>query len=319
MSSKLNLLLSLNAYEDAAPSNNPSMNVLRWDKAVQGIDIKEPNSRKLILGSEQVFELFSGNVQSQADGTTTWDLSLKSGTSNTYIVSHNAGTAPEFRVPRTTNAYMTTEVSVTKNGKVLTFTSTGGQAFDLISGGVVVGDEVRVGSSFNAVNQGKYKIISVTTTSFSVSSEIGSPETIVLGPSFDEQIIIHSASGVQIGDKIELLNGFSPVSLGTYEITDVASDWIQFFSLEALPSETNRVNSPLAINIYREAKKFLYIESDQKVKITIDQSNTSQIIEPMFAGKDKLGGFFLYTGTMRSVVIENVSKNTANVYYVTAE
>lgn len=320
MSSKLNLLIGLNGYEDVNPTNNPSMNSFKWERFVQGLDIREPSSRKVVLAAEQELSLFSGTVSTDADGTTTWDLALKAGTTNTYRLSHNAGQAPNFRTARNTGADATTEVTVTKNGKVLTFTSTGGTLFTLIANGVVVGDEVRIGAGFNASNQGKYKLLSLTATSFSVENEIGVAEgPVTLGASFAEQIRIYSAAGVQIGDKLEVLAGFSPVSQNTYEITDVADDYVEFFSLDSLPEESNIANSPTAITIYREAKSLLYVESDAKLQITIDGSATPQVIEPMFAGKDKQQAFFLYTGTMRSVSIKNLAKTASNVFYVTAE
>ena len=318
--SKLNLLIGLNGYCDANATNNPSMNTFKWDRFIQGLDIREPNSRKVSLTAEQELELFSGSVSTDDDGTTTWDLALKAGTTNTYRISHNSGTAPNFRTARISGADATTEVTVTKNGKVLTFTSTGGTLLTLIANGVIVGDEARIGAAFNAANQGKYKLLSVTATSFSVENEIGVAEgPITLGASFADEIKIYSNSGVQISDKVEILAGFSPVSQNTYEITDVADDYIEFFSLDSLPEETGIANSPAAITIYREAKSFLYVEADAKLQITIDGSATPQVIEPMFAGKDKQQGFFLYTGTMRSVSIKNLAKTASNVFYVTAE
>lgn len=318
--SKLNILIGLNGYEDANDTNNPSMNSFKWERSIQGVDISEPQSKKLNLSPEETISLFSGSISTNADATTTFDLSLKSGTSNTYRISHNSGTAPDFRTPRSITYDATTEVSVSKNGKVLTFTSTGGTLFDLINDGLVVGDEVRVGSVFNASNQGRYKIISLTATSFSVENEIGVVENnILLDVDFAEQIFAYSAAGVQIGDKVEILDGFSPVTQGTYEITDVTASYIEFFSLDSLPAETNISNNPTAITIYREAKNFLYIEASDKLEITIDSTSTPQVIEPVFAGKDKQQAFFLYTGTMRSVSIKNLSQSVNSVYYVNAE
>jgi hypothetical protein len=317
--SKLNIVLGLNGYEDITPSNNPAMNSFKWDRAIQGLDIQEPNSRKLIIPANQVVDVFSGNIAISADNTTTWNIALKSGTSNTYRVSHSGGTLPEFRVSRSSGADTTTQVQVTKNGKVLTFTSIAGTLFDLIAGGVQVGDEVRIGSGFASNNQGVYSIISVSATSFSVVNQVGSAETVTLGVSFADQVKIYSVDGVQKGDKIQLLNGFSPASLGTYEITDVADTYVEFFSLDGLPAETNVSNSPAAFTISREAKKFLFVESDGKLEITIDETATPQIIEPMFSGKDKQQGFFLYTGSMKSISIKNLATTAINVFFVTAE
>lgn len=318
--SKLNLLIGLNGYEDVNPTNNPNMNCFKWDRFIQGADIQEPSSTKAVMSPDQEISLFSGNVSTNADGTTTWDIYLKSGTANTYVLKHNGGTAPDFRVLRNTGADATTEITVTKNGKVLTFASTGGTALNLIVGNVIVGDEVRIGSLFSVPNQGKYKLLSVTATSFSVENEVGVAEaSIVQDTDFANQIRIYSNAGVQISDKVDIIANFSPATFNTYEITDVADNYVEFFSLDSLPQEVAIANSPSAITIYREAKTFLYIEASTKLQITIDGSATPQVIEPLQAGKDKQQAFFLYTGTMRSVSIKNVSQTSSNVFYVTAE
>lgn len=318
--SKLNLLVHLNGYEDENPTNNPSRNNFKWNRDIQGVDISEPASRAITLAPGQTHSLFSGSVTTSDDATTTWDIALKPGSSNTYRISHNAGTAPEFRTARTSGADATTQVTVTKNAKVLTFTSTGGTLFDLITNGVVVGDIARIGSGFNAVNQGKYKIIALTATSFSVENEVGQAEgPILLDADFADDINIHSQDGVQIGDKVDIIAGFSSVSQNTYEITDVSHDYIEFFSLDSLPVESGVSNNPSALLIYRDAKQFVYIESDQKLDIKINGSTVTNQITPMSAGTAKKPGVFMSSASIKSAEIENTSQSFANIFYVTAE
>lgn len=317
--SKLNLLVHINGYEDENPTNNPSRNNFKWQRDLQGLDISEPNSRTISLAPGESCNLFSGSVATNDDATTTWDIAQAPGTSNTYRISHASGTLPEFKTARTSGADATTEVTVTKNAKVVIFTSTGGTLFDLINNGVVVGDIVRIGSAFNTLNQGKYKIISLTATSFSVENEIGQAEgPITLGASFAEQINIHSQEGVQVGDKVDIIADFSPVTQGTYEITDVSHNYIEFFSLDSLPTENGVANNP-ALFIYRDAKKFLYVESDQKLDIKIDGSATVNKLEPMSIGTSKKPGVFLNSATIRSAEITNTSQSNASIFYVTAE
>jgi hypothetical protein len=317
--SKLNLLVHINGYEDENPTNNPNRNNFKWNRDLQGICIEEPNSRTLSLAPGQTHSLFSGSVSTSDDGTTEWDLAPKSGSSNTYRISHSGGTAPVFRTSRDSAADATTEVTVTKNAKVVTFTSTGGTVFDLIANGVIVGDLARIGTSFNALNQGKFKIIAITATSFSIENEIGQVEgPIVLGATFADQINIHSQDGVQIGDKVDIIEDFSPVTQSTYDITDVSHDYIEFLSLDSLPVESGVSNSP-ALFIYRDAKKFLYIESDQKAEIKIDGTSVTNKIEPFQIGTSKKVGIFMSSSTIKSAEITNTSQSTSNIFYVTAE
>lgn len=319
MSEKMNLLVNINGYSDLNASNSPSLNNVNWCRDMQGIDITDPVSTSIKLPAGESAILFSGNVTSSDDATTTWDIALKSGTSNTYVISHNAGTAPDFRTPRTEGSDATTQVTVTKNAKLLTFSSTGGTAFNLIAGGVQVGDIARIGSSFNVANQGTYKILAVTATSFTVENESGLAESsITLGASFADEINIYSSAGVQIGDKINIIDGFSSVTHGTFEISDVSHDYLEFESVSSLPEETGISNSPAAFLIYRDLKQFLYIESDQKLEITLNSSNTVTL-NTMNSGIEKKNGVFMNSGSIYSATIENKSQNIASVFYISAE
>jgi hypothetical protein len=320
MSSKMNLLVHLNAYQDANASNNPTQNNWKWQRDIQGINIEEPASKSLNLPAGQSVELFSGAVDTDADNTTTWNIALKAGTSQTYVISKASGTSPAFRTARVSGADATTQITVTKNASLLTFTSTGGTALNLIVGGVVVGDDVRLGSLFNAVNRGKFKVLARTATSFTIENPSGQAEgPITLGAGFADQLSIFSADGVQVGDKVDIVAGFSSVSFGTYEITDASPDYIEIYSLEALPTESGVSNSPSAFLIYRDAKSFVYIESNQKLEITIDGSSVPNSLEPMRAGTSAVPGVFMSSASMKSLEITNKSMETATIFYVTAE
>ena len=222
MSEKMNLFTNINIYSDLVASNNPTKNNVKWGFDEKGLDISEPESKSLILQAGESIQLFSGLRSISDDGTTKYDLSLKTGTSNTYSLSYNSGTAPDFKVSRSIGTDSTTEVTVTKNGPILKFTSTGGTLFDLVSAGVQAGDIVRITDEFNTLNQGKFKILSFDTTSFQVENISGLAEgPITLGANFATVLQIFSAAGVQVGDKVSLTSAFSSLTLGTYEITDV--------------------------------------------------------------------------------------------------
>ena len=312
--SKLNILTSITGYEDDNATNNPSKNNFRWTVDYQGIEIKEPKSETVKLAQNQSKSLFSGVAAITDDNTTTYDITLKPSTSNTYIILHNSGTAPQFRTPRSIASDATTQVTVTKNGPLLIFTATGGTIWSLTS--VVVGDEVRIGGVFNLQNQGKFKVLSKTSTSFTVESSAGAAEgPITLGLTFSSQVQIYSAAGVQIGDKLDISAAFSAASFGTYEITDVASNYIEIFSSKSLPEEIGVLTR---LNIYTNQKKFIYIESDKKLNIKIN-GIISNTIEPIQFGTKQKPGMFLNTASVYSLEIENKSLDTATVFYVTAE
>lgn len=315
---KMNLLVHLNGYQDLNAGNNPSYNNFKWNRDIQGIDISEPTSKSMSLPAGQSMTLFSGSVAISADNTTTWDIALKAGTTQTYILSKASGTSPAFRSARTTGADATTEITITKNATLLTFTSTAGTALDLIVGGVQVGDDVRIPSQFSSLNQGKFKILARTATSFTIENDAGQAEgPIVLGASFAD-LSIFSATGVQVGDKVDIKAGFSSVSFGTYEITDVSPESIEIYSISPLPSESGVSNNPAAILIYNNAKSFVYIESDKTLEIDVDGSSLNKI-EPMRIGSSLTPGVFMSSASMKSVTITNKSMESATIFYVTAE
>jgi len=314
--SLLNLLVHLNAYKDKVPTNNPTKSHFKWTLDQQSNDISEPESRCVDIQPGETLSLFSGITSISDDGTTTYDIALKSGTSNTYRITHNGGTAPEFRAARSTGADATTEVTVTKNGPLLKFESTGGTVFDLATGGVQVGDVVRIGSAFNAANQGKFKVLSFDATSLQVEVEGGVAEgPITLGASFAEEIQIFSQAGVQIGEKVDITSGFSSVSFGIYEITDVNPEYIEIYTIKSLPEET-AVQTQL--DIYNDTKKFIYIESDKKLKLEIDGSDAGDI-EPLTCGTTLKKGLYLKSGNSYSAQVTNESEDVASVFYALGE
>jgi hypothetical protein len=314
--SLLNLLVALNAYNDDNSTNSPTQNLVKWTTDLQGISIEEPSAKSLKLQSGQSLELFSGVVTISDDNTTTYNISAKSGSSNTYAIRYNSGTAPLFRSPRSGGHDATTQVTVTKNGPLLTFSSVAGTSFSLISGGVIVGDEVRIGDLFNLLNQGKYKILALTATSFTIENKTGAAEgPITLGSGFATQINIYSTDGVQVGDKVDLISGFSSVTLGTYEITDVSHDYIEIYSINVLPQES-AIQTQL--NIYNSSKQILYVESDKKLSVSVNGVSIGTI-DQLKVGTKLKKAIFLKTGSMHVASITNESEETASVFFVSAE
>lgn len=313
---KLNFLLSLNSYLDTTSTNNPNLNIVKWTRDFQGLVVDKPQSAQLSLAPGETKTLFDGTRSLLHDVTTAYEISLKSGTSSTYVLKNVGGTAPAFRIVRNSGADATTEVTVTKNGSVLTFASTAGTPFNLIANGVTVGDKVTIGSTFIASNQGVFTIIARTATSFSVENVTGDAEgPISLGAGYLDEIRIYSASGVQIGDTVKILGSFSPATLGSYEITAVQDNLIEFYSTSSLPSETVVTDQ---FSIYSNAKKMIYIESNGKLSIQINSASQGEI-EPFVAGSEVKPATFLKTETVWSLSLTNSGLETASVYLASVE
>lgn len=313
----LNFLVFLNSYSDSNPSNNPSLSNFKWDRALKGFPCNNPQSLAFTLAPGESRSLFNGSRTLAQDNSTQYSISIKPLTSNTYVLSAVAGTLPNFRTPRTSGADATTQITSTINGPLVTFASTGGTSLSLISGGVVVGDFVRLGNLFNPSNQGEWKIISLTATSFTVENELGAAEgPITLGSGFASQLQIYSALGVQINDTLSIFGGFSSVTQGSYVITSVAANYLEFYSTDVLPAEGPITTQSIAA--YFMAKKLVYVESDQSCSLTLNgvQSNN---IDPLIQNNIVNPGIFMQSSLIYSMSVTNNSTDTANLFLASIE
>lgn len=315
------MLVYLNASSDnqcIPGSNNPSLSNFKWTRELSGLSVSNPSSSSFSLAPGETKTLFSGTRTLAQDGTTQYSIALKPANTNIYVLSWTGGTAPAFRTSRISGANATTAVTVTLNGPVVTFTSTGGTPFSLLAGGVVVGDYVRIGTLFGVANQGEWQIISLTATSFSVENELGVAEgPIVLGAGFANQVRIYSAAGVQVGDTLLISSGFSPVTQGSYVVTAVADTFLEFSSTEVLPTE-----GPITVQValYSAAKRLVYLEADQHVTMVLNGVAGNEI-EPMVdahcCGPNP--GVFMRTSLVYSMTVTNVSLTVANLFFAGIE
>ncbi len=313
--SKFNFLVYLNAFSDANSSNNPSLSNFKWARDISGIIASNPLSEAFDLAPGESKSLFNGTRTLAQDGTTEYDISLKPLSTHTYILKASAGTLPNFRTPRAIATDATSQVTVTLNGPLTIFTFSGGTLPNLAS--VAVGDNVRIGSQFNVQNQGEWKILAKSSTSFTVENQIGAAEgPITLGASFADQIEIYSAAGVQAGDTLIISGGFSAVTQNSYKITAVAGNYLEFYSTDALPIE-NSIQTT-AIAVYSAAKNLIYLESNQKVSITVNGSIVAKL-EPFIINDAKQPGMFMLKSTVYSLDVQNTSLDTAALFLASIE
>jgi hypothetical protein len=118
----LNFLVFLNAYEDANPSNNPSLNNFKWDRQISGLAVNNPTSHAFTLAPGETRSLFNGMRTLNQDNTTQYSISQVPLSSNSYLLSAVAGTLPNFRTPRSIGIDATTQITATQNGPLITFT-----------------------------------------------------------------------------------------------------------------------------------------------------------------------------------------------------
>jgi hypothetical protein len=308
---KLNILTSIQIYKDSSPTNNPLQSTANWTTNQVGVEVSEPATKSLIVASQQRETLFSGVVETSVDNTTTFDLTKKSGVSNTYILKHNSGTAPEFRTERALGIDDTTQFSVSKAGSLITLTHTGGQAPDFSS--AIFGDTIVLGNSFDMFNRGRFKVLNITNDAVTFENIVGVAENITINDSNDLRIF--SADGVQVGQKVKISAGFSVYSQDVYEITDVFPDYIEFNSSKQLPQESGILSETV---VYKNSKSFLYIEYDKQCTLIINGVERKGL-KPLTIGTKKANGIVLEVSDMYSAQIKNESLDSMNVTMITAE
>lgn len=311
--SKMNILVYLNAYKDSNPSNNPTLNSFKWGREMQGLTANKAQSIEFSLAPGESRTMFDGQRALSSNGTTAYDLTLKSG--NTFSLKNVAGTSPSFRTLRSIASDATTQITVTTNVGLMRIESTAGTSFNFSTSNV--GDEVSVDAPLNMVNRGKFKIIGKTSNSITVENSSAVAEgAILLGAGFADAVRVYSAAGVQKGDKVQIGAGFSLVSQRTYEVTAVGDGELEFYSSDILPNEAN-ILAP-TITIYSFAKKLVYIETDKPVAMDVNGVAESKL-EPFVEGNNTLPGVYMKKSTMWAMTITNTSTDTAILYFASIE
>lgn len=311
--SSFSFLVYLNTYSDQTSTNAANLNNFKWKRDINSLPVSNPYSLAFSVAPGETKALFNGVRTISQDNTTVYSLAPIPLSSNAYNLSWVSGTMPQFRISRNLAIDATTAVTVTINGPLATFTSTGGTLFDTSS--VVVGDYIVIGSQFNVQNQGQGKVLALSSTSMTVQNPVGVNEgPIVLGASFANQIQVFSSAGIQPGDTLVIGSGFSTVSQGSYKVLNATANTLQFYSTALLPTETVQTT----VSLYSSAKQLIYLESDQKINVIVNSSNTSSI-EPFVNGSSTQPGILMQKTTVYSLSITNNGINTANMFFASVD
>lgn len=323
--SQINLQVNMLAFSDSKESNNPLIRNFDLTFKIAGISVKNPNQPTYTLAPGEARTIYDGSRASLIDNTTAFDVSLPDPSTNIYRLTASAGTAPGFRTDRVSTVNNTTTFNMTMSGPVATFTATAGP-FDTTN--VVVGDilklEAGVGNAVN--NQGEFVIIAVSPTSVSIKNVNGSAESFTVTDA--TKFYIYSAGGgssnqVQIGDTVIISAGFSLVTQGSYAITDVTPNWIEFAvgSQGGLPLETGITPNASGMIVYSAAKKLVLVAAQDTVSVrfnadTSDNTIVTPAIEPNNPEKP---GLLLKNGSFYKLVVKNMSLNPTDVLVASGE
>lgn len=331
----LNLITHILAYDDteAGTTNNPRRRIADWSRLFSNLSISKPKSNVFSVEPGQTLDLFSGVRATSIDGTTAFDVSLLPTGSSVYRFTRSAGTNPNFRTPRTLGADATSQITVTiNNNATAQFMASGGTLVNFSP--VQVGDILRIAGittgdaagPFAALNEGYWVVLTVTALSVTCrrlagASFLGAAETVTLGASFATNFIAYSAAGVQLGDRMEITAGFSPVTQKTFTVSQAAPLFIEIVSAEPLPLENLVIPGISGMVFYTSAKRLVYLEVDQEAVIRVNgYTGNATRLSPFLAADPSLVASYQQVGNVYQLTIVNKSETaTLNGFFFFAE
>lgn len=321
----LNLQINAIAYKDNKPSNNPLMRAFDYTIKLLGNAVNLPKSNDYTIAPGEVRNIFNGTRTTAIDGTTAFDVSQPDPSVNVYRFTNSGGTAPVLRTDRVPAVDNTSQFSVTVNGPLMTITNTGGTALDTTN--VVVGDQLLLGlgSGFNPANCGQFTIIAKSSNSLTVQNLNAAAETVTVAD-FTQFFVYSNGGGnsnqIQIGDKAIIAAGFSQVTWGTYDVTQVTPTYFEIAvaAPNGLPLETGIMPGTSGLIFYSAAKRFVMVQAQQKCSIRCNSDvSDNNVVEPVEADNPERPGVFLKQGTVYSLSINNLSLEPLQVTVSSAE
>ncbi len=323
--STLNLLYNILSYEDdvSATNNNPSQRSPDWSRQYYGISCGSPQGQSFTIPANSSLTLFDGARSVTLNSSSAYSLTKTTG--STYRLTNTAGAAPVFRTARTTGVDATSTFNVAiNNGALVTMSATSGTSpnFTTVSPGDIL--YVANTSPFNALNEGYFSVLSSNTSSLSFENADASAESnITLTTSYATEFRVFSNDNVQVGDTLVIQAGFSTVTQGSYQITAVNTDFVEFTSSKLLPLESAVVGAT-GLAIYSNAKFFIHIEANQNCVLRLNGDSTDNTkIEPFTldtGGVQGIRGIYSKIGSSyRAVLINKSPTSAASVFLFTAE
>lgn len=327
--SLLNRTSHIVVYDDIqqAPSS-PQRRIADWKRANTRVPVLSPKSQSFEIAPLSESVIFNGIRSLTHDNTSQYDLALVSASlpSQYRIKWTGTGTAPGFRTNRNLTLTGGTLTTVLNANQTITVTHSGGAVF----GAVQVGDVVHIAGTLtyetgpsDTLNQGDWTVLSANTTTLVLAREVGSvftgaSEAVALVS--NDNVVAYSATGVQVGDTIDISGGFSVSSRTAYKISTVTAKFIEFTSTVALAQELAVIPGAASLSIYSSSVRYLYIETTQNCAIKLNgQTDEGNRLEPLIPGDTEKVGFFEKWGTSFSLSVKNRSTSIANVTVFTAE
>lgn len=314
-----NLLINYLAFNDATVSNNPNLKLADLTYKFNSSCSSKVQTQDIEINPGETVAMFSSSrVINNVSGT---QLSLQKQVAfNTYRITADSDI---FRARRATPQVGNVDLAITKNGGLATLSITAGT---LDWSAVQVGDILELSPLWSIVNQGKFTVIAKTASTIIyknlnavVESKTGVANVNTLTKIYSNGF---STNSVQVGDKFQLGAPFYQISQGTYTITAVSPEYIEFLSqsISGLPDQTAVTMVAGTLAAYGDAKGFLFIIAQNKVAVLLNGSTDENVvIEPCIPNVADKAGIMIKQGLFFSLEIKNMSNDIAKLIVVTSE
>jgi hypothetical protein len=314
------------AFRDATPNNNPQRKHFDWNRGLTASVSNAKVSQETIPAGGSV-TFWNGTVSTSVDGTSAFSVTRNVADPSRYRFTSVSGTAPVFRTDRAL-AFATHNVTITVNPDATATFDVAGSTW----GAVAAGDTVFIpGAStgdaagpFNVLNEGFWVVLAVlSATSIQCQRPTGtdfqgSPETIAVVA--NSNISAFSASGVQIGNHVEISGGFTTATQRTYTVDRVTPTWFEVISSSPIAIESSKIPTATGLKFYAYTKRFLRLEANQEVVVRLNgATDDTNRVSPIEAGAEEAVGWFEKWGPVWSLVVINKSSQSVTVDAFSAE
>jgi hypothetical protein len=323
--STLRLTNNTIVFSDPSTTTAPRLRHVDWLRSLTVDGVSNPRSESYTLAPSEERVVFNGTRTLAVDGTTVFSIALVPSETVEYRLRHTSGTAPGFRTARSFAANGGTVAVVVNDNQTITFTIAGGVFTNIIATDILwlPGTEESVTSPFSILNQGFWKVMTASatvmvcqrlTSDFDGASESGIAITNA------NQMAAFSATGVQAGDKVELISGFAAANRSTYPVLNVTSAYIDFQSVVSLAAETGVTPTAAGLAVYSNAKRWVRVEVDQESAVKVNgDTSTTQKVAPWVAGDVNGTGEYVRSGPTFSLSVLNLSLVSATLTVVSVE
>jgi hypothetical protein len=188
--------------------------------------------------------------------------------------------------------------------------------------GVTTGDPA---GPFSPLNEGYWTVLAKDGTSSTLQLSRPLNETFVgvsevVTPSSASQLLVFSAAGVQVGDRVTVSMGFPPSVFNTYTVTSVTPTYFEVVSTLPLPVPTTATPTTAGIAFYTNAKRWIRLEYSQDCIIQLNgDTGNSNTCTPWEADDRLNTGAFEKAGICWSASITNLSAVPMQILFLSVE